>query len=90
MITNTFIIIGNKAGSFPPNETRTYTEIEYDTAVKTNKKIFMFRLENFNEAEIDNKAKHDDLLNKFKGKSGHVFTDKENFEKEMVKVLLQF
>lgn len=85
-----FIIIGNKAGSFPPHETRTYTEIEYDTAVKTNKKIFMFRLKDFIEAEIDNKAKHDELLNKFNGKPGHVFTDKDNFEKEIIKVLLQF
>ena len=27
-----FMILGNKVGSYPPNEKRTYTEIEYDTA----------------------------------------------------------
>ncbi|REG94349.1 DUF4062 domain-containing protein [Algoriphagus antarcticus] len=51
------IILGNKVGSFPPNEDRTYTEIELDTALANDKRIFCLHLENFDEAEIDKKAK---------------------------------
>ena len=65
------IILGNKTGSFPPNEEKTYTEIELDTALANNKRVFCLRLENFDETEIDNKVKHDELLDKFKGRPKH-------------------
>ena len=69
------IILGNKTGSYPPDEDRTYTEIELDTALSNDKKIFCLRLENFDESEIDNKAKHNQLLDKFKGRPIHTFKD---------------
>ena len=37
-------IIGERAGSIPQGESRTYTEIEYDTALAHNKRVFVFRL----------------------------------------------
>ena len=49
----------------------------------------MFQLHTFDETQIDNKIKHDELLNKFKGKSSHTFKDQNEFEIEIMKVLLQ-
>ncbi len=40
------IILCNKVGSFPPNEQRTYTEIELDTAIAQDKRIFFGDLGN--------------------------------------------
>ena len=69
------IILGNKTGSFPPGEDRTYTEFELDAALAKNKKIFCVHLETFDEDKIDNKAKHKELLDKFKGRPIHTFKD---------------
>ena len=74
------LILGNKIGSYPPNENRTYTEIELDTALLNKKKIFCFRIDPFVESEIDNKTKHQEILNKFKGKATHRFNDIESLK----------
>ena len=77
-------------GTFLPNESRTYTEVEYDTALKANKNIFMFRLKTFDDAIIDNKVKHDELLKKFEGKPSHEFENIGDFEKGILRVLSQY
>ena len=84
------IILGNKTGSFPPNEERTYTEIELDTALSNHKRVFCLRLDNFNENEIDNKAKHNDLLNKFEGRPIHTFSDVISLKNAMYEFLIPF
>ena len=84
------IILGNKTGSFPPNEDRTYTEIELDTALSNNKRIFCLRLEHFDEVEIDNKAKHDELLTKFKGRPIHTFKNHVDLKNALYEFLIQF
>ncbi|WP_428663064.1 DUF4062 domain-containing protein [Runella sp.] len=85
------IILGNKVGSFPDPETRTYTEIELDTALQTpGKMIFCLRLETFDEQEIDHKAKHRELLNKFAGRPVHTFKDTESLKNRMYECLYPF
>ena len=84
------IILGNKVGSFPPNEQRTYTEIELDTALAQNKKIFCLRLENFDEDKIDNIEKHQDLLNKFEGRPIHTFNNSRDLKSVLFECLIQF
>lgn len=85
-----FIILGNKVGSFLPDKSRTYTEAEYETALQTNKKIFMFRLKNMDEAQIDDKIKHEAILKKFEGKPVHEFEGLKDFENGILRVLAQF
>lgn len=82
------IILGNKVGSYPPNQTRTYTEIEIDTAISNGKKIYFFRLTQFDENLIDNKIKHEEIVKKFAGKSTHSFKDKIDLSNELLKCLL--
>jgi len=84
------IILGNKTGSFPPNEDRTYTEIEFDTALANNKRIFCLRLNEFDEDKIDNKDKHDELLSKFKGRPIHSFHDITDLKNALYEFLIQF
>ncbi|SDD75043.1 Leucine-rich repeat (LRR) protein [Pricia antarctica] len=84
------IILGNKIGSFPPDEQRTYTEIEIDTALSNDKKIFCLHLEEFDEAEIDNKNKHKELLAKFKGRPSHTFMDAKDLRSALYEFLIQF
>ncbi len=75
-----FMILGNKIGSFPPNESRTYTEIEYDTAVRHNKELYLFKLKDVKEEELDNKEKYNEILGKFKGKPINEFKDTHEFD----------
>jgi Domain of unknown function (DUF4062) len=84
------IILGNKVGSFPPGETRTYTEIELDTAIKAGKKLFILNFATFDENEIDNKEKHNQILKKFEGKPSHPFTGMMEFELSFLRIVLQF
>lgn len=84
------IILGNKTGSFPPNEERTYTEIELDTALNNEKRVFCLRLEQFNENEIDNKEKHDAILDKFLGRPIHRFNDSLSLRNALYEFLFQF
>jgi len=84
------IILGNKTGSYPPNETRTYTEIELDTAIEEQKFIFCLRLDTFDEAQIDNKSKHDSLLNKFAGKHVHLFKNQTELRNCVYECLFPF
>jgi hypothetical protein len=82
------LILGNKVGSFPPNETRTYTEIELDTAIEGNKKIYVFRFEAFDTAQMDHPTKHAELLAKFAGKPTHTFANDDQLEKHLLKRLM--
>jgi nucleoside 2-deoxyribosyltransferase len=83
------IILGNKVGSFPPNETRTYTEIELDFAIFKEKKMFCFMLDPFDEKEISDKAKHDEIIGKFKGRPTHKFKNYNDLENLLLKHLYQ-
>lgn len=84
------VILGNKTGSFPPDENRTYTEIELDTALSKEKYIFCLRLEHFDEDEIDNKSKHHEILNKFEGRPIHFFRDIVSLKNSLYEFLIQF
>lgn len=84
------IILGNKTGSFPPDEERTYTEIELDTALSNDKRVFCLRLEHFDENEIDNKVKHTALLNKFEGRPIHLFSDTLSLKNALYEFLIPF
>jgi hypothetical protein len=83
------IILGNKVGSFPPNETRTYTEIELDFAILNQKKMFCFMVDPFDEKEISDKAKHDEIIGKFKGRPTHKFKNYSELENLLLKHLYQ-
>ncbi len=85
-----FMILGNKVGSYPPNEKRTYTEIEYDTAVQYDKKMHLLKLKKFNEAEIDDKIKHEEILNKFAGRPQHEFEGLDDFKLKVLEILVQY
>lgn len=84
------IILGNRVGSFPPNETRTYTEIEIDTAFEHNKHIFFLKFAEFDEKLIDNKAKHEEIIKKFDGRPSHTFKDILEFQNAFLLNLYQF
>ncbi|MCW5516160.1 leucine-rich repeat domain-containing protein [Muriicola sp. Z0-33] len=84
------IILGNRTGSFPPDEERTYTEIELDTALANDKYIFCLRLESFDEAIIDNKTKHNELLGKFDGRPIHTFKDLTELKNILFECLIPF
>lgn len=85
------IILGNRVGSFPPGQTRTYTEIEIDAAFSDkNKKVFFLKFANFIDSEIDNKAKHDEIIKKFDGRPSHTFKDITEFQNAFLLNLYQF
>ncbi len=83
------LILGNKVGSFPPSEDRTYTEIELDTALAdSSKKIYMFHLSEFEEGEIDHKEKHDEIRRKSDGKNKHSFSNLIELKADLLECLL--
>ena len=84
------IILGNRTGSFPPDQDRTYTEFELDAALANDKRIFCLHLETFNEAEIDNKVKHQQILDKFKGRPIHTFKDSLTLKNALYEFLFPF
>jgi Domain of unknown function (DUF4062) len=84
------LILGNSVGSYPPNETRTYTEIELDTALEYSKKIYCFQLAEFNETEIRDKTKHNEILAKFRGKPTHYFSDLTSVKNEFLSCLFPY
>lgn len=83
------LLLGNEVGSYPPNETRTYTEIELDTAKTTNKRIFVMRLKDFG-VKAESQAKHNELLEKFKGRNIHAFEDETSLVKSLYDCLIPF
>lgn len=84
------IILGNNIGSFPPDEKRTYTEIELDTAITSKKNIFCLHLKEFDLIEIDNPEKHQNILNKFLGRPTHTFHNLTEIENCVFKCLLPY
>ena len=83
-----FIILGNSVGSYPPNESRTYTEIEYQTAMEEDKFIYRLQLENIDPKTIDDPAKHKALRDSFEGKHVTYFNDEAELEGIFLKSLL--
>ena len=83
-----FIILGNSVGSYPPNESRTYTEIEYQTAMEEDKFIYRLQLENIDEKTIDDPVKHKALRDSFEGKHVTYFNDEAELEGIFLKSLL--
>ena len=83
-----FIILGNSVGSYPPDESRTYTEIEYQTAMEEDKFIYRLQLENIDPKSIDDPAKHKALRDSFEGKHVTYFNDEAELEGIFLKSLL--
>lgn len=90
------LIMANKVGTMPPHETKTYTEIEYETAMEKQQEdagsISIFRLvnPNPNEAECDNIQKYIELKNKMQGLPTHQFTDINTFSDKFKDCIITF
>lgn len=84
------IILGNNIGSYPPDEKRTYTEIELDTAISDpDKKIFCFMLDPFDETKIKDKSKHSEIIKKFDGRPMHKFKNYKDLKILLLENLYQ-
>jgi len=83
-----FIILGNSVGSYPPGETRTYTEIEYETAIAEDKIIYRLQLDPIDEGAVDDTAKHKALRDSFEGKHLNFFRDETELESIFLKCLI--
>jgi len=68
------LILGGSAGSYPPGESRTYTEIELDTAIEKKKRFFCFYQSPVSLNKKD-KSKIAEILGKLDGKPKHAFLD---------------
>lgn len=86
------LIQGNSIGSYIPKTTTTYTELELDTAIRCEKKLFILQLDPFDEEEIgkENISKHEELIKKFKGKPTHFFYDLDSIKLKFLECLTPF
>ncbi len=83
------LLIGDSAGSIPFGRTEglTYTQLEYDTATKTKKKIFRLKKKNFDPNLCPNKEQYIKFLEQFQGRFNTEFENDYEFEKEILKIL---
>ncbi len=86
------LIQGNSIGSYIPNTTTTYTELELDTAIRLKKKIFILQLNSFDPVEIGakNTEKHEQICKKFAGKPTHFFHDLDSIKFKFLECLTPF
>lgn len=84
------LILGNRVGSYPPGETRTYTEIELDTALAHQKRIFCFLPEAFDLPPDEDPVKHAQLVAKTKGRPVFRFRDAQSLKLGFLECLIQF
>ncbi len=84
-----FIILGNSVGSYPPGETRTYTELEYLTAVEEDKIMYRLQLDPIDPKSVDDPKKHKALRESFEGKHVHYFKDETQLESIFLKCLMK-
>ncbi|GGD05232.1 nSTAND1 domain-containing NTPase [Hyunsoonleella pacifica] len=84
------LIFGKRVGSYPPDEKRTYTEIEFDAAIRHNKKIFCLPLVEFDKNEVDNIEEYNRIKEKFRGKFSHPFKNETELENALFKCLFPF
>lgn len=91
-----FLILNNRIGSTPPGETRTYTEIEYDTALaKLNKKtnnFSIYRIANnkFDSSQCDDVEKYRLFQERLEGYPVHEFSDLESFENKFKDCIITY
>lgn len=84
-----FIILGNSVGSYPPGESRTYTEMEYETAIQEEKIIYRVQLDPLDESTIDDLEKHKALRKSFEGKPVQFFKNETELTTIFVLSLLK-
>lgn len=88
------LIIGDSAGSYPKNSQKTYTELEYETAIsmKNEKLIFQFVKTNLKVGALENESKFQQLKSMLNESRPYTFKDLITFENRFltcVSVLLQ-
>lgn len=88
------LILGNRVGSLPPNSDKTYTEIEYETALsmKDEKYIFRFVNTNFKKNECDDEDRYMKIKAKISELRPQEFKNITSFENRFLtcmSVLLQ-
>lgn len=76
-----FLIVGNRVGTKVPSRDKTYTEMEYETAMAEEKRIFRFLKTDFNEAECDDVEKYKAFKSQLNGHYIQEFKDYNSFEK---------
>lgn len=81
------LILGDRVGSNPPNSDKTYTELEYETAIQNGKRVFRFVNKNFNPAECDNIEKYKTFKSKLEGLPSHEYSDLQTFENKFLKCM---
>jgi len=88
------LILGNRVGSLPPNSDKTYTELEYDTALAMRENKFIFRFVNtdFKTAECDDLSRYQKIKARISELRPQEFKDITTFENRFLtcmSVLLQ-
>lgn len=88
------LILGNRVGSIPPNSDKTYTELEYDTALSMRDEKFIFRFVNtdFKTAECDDLTRYEKVKAMLSELRPQEFKDLTTFENRFLtcmSVLLQ-
>lgn len=88
------LILGNRVGSYPKNFDKTYTELEYETALSMKNEKFIFRFINtdFKNAECDDVNKYQEIKSMLSDLRPHTFKDLTTFENRFLtcmSVLLQ-
>lgn len=81
------LILGNRIGSVPPSSTKTYTEIEYETALQNEKRVFRFVNKNFKKEECDDVEKYNAFKSKLEGLPYHEFSDIQSFENKFLRCM---
>lgn len=78
------LILGDKVGTVPPGQTKTYTELEYEAALKGERRIFRFVKANFDSTACDNVEEYNQFKRRFEGLPVHNYTDKQSFENKFL------
>lgn len=74
------LIIGSRVGSFVPGINKTYTEMEYETALQSNTSIFRFINTSVKPNETDHPEKYIAFKKKLDGLPVHEFKDIDSFK----------
>lgn len=81
------LILGNRVGTNVPNSDKTYTELEYETALKNGKRVFRFINKNFVQTDCDNIEKYNAFKLKLQGLPAHEYSDLQSFENKFLKCM---
>ncbi|TDD93606.1 DUF4062 domain-containing protein [Flavobacterium cellulosilyticum] len=88
------LILGNRIGSYPPNSDKTYTELEYETALSMRDEKFIFRFvnTNFKKTECEDENKYQKIKSMLSELRPQEFKNLSTFENRFLtcmSVLLQ-